>query len=173
MRVYKAGHGKTVFHPAVRNGMPACKAAAGFCHLFSAAAQNLAQNVQIHILWETDQIQRGLYLAAHSVDIAQGICGSDLPKGVWVIHHRREKVYGLHQRNVIRNAVNCGVIPAVVANQKIRIFFAPGQLFQNTAQHPGTQLCGAAAPGTEYDLIILAHARSSSSKCVSTHGMPC
>ena len=153
--------------------MPARKAAAGFCHLFSTTAQNLAQHVQIHILWETDQIQGSLYLAAHGVDIAQGVCGSNLPKGIGVVHHRREKVHGLHQCNVVRNAVDCGIIPAVIADQKIRGFFAPGQLFQNTAQHSGTQLCGAAAPGTEYDFIILAHARSSSLKCVSTHGMPC
>ena len=171
--VNKAGHGKAVFYPVVRDGMPACKAAAGFCHLFSTAAQNLAQHIQVHILREADQIQCGLHLAAHGVDIAQGVCGSDLPKGIGVVHHRRKKVHSLHQCNVVRNAVDCGIIPAVVADQKIRVFFAPGQLFQNTAQHPRTQLCGAAAPGTEYDLIFLAHARSSSSKCVSTHFMPC
>ena len=56
VRVNKAGHGKAVFYPAVRDGMPARKAAAGFCHLFSTAAQNFAQYVQVHILWETDQI---------------------------------------------------------------------------------------------------------------------
>ena len=153
--------------------MPACKAAAGFCHLFSTAAQNLAQHIQVHILRKTDQIQGGLYLAAHGVDIAQGVCGCDLPKGIGVVHHRRKKVHSLHQCNVVRNAVDCGIIPAVIADQKIRVFFAPGQLFQNTAQHPGTQLCGAAAAGTEHDLIFLAHARSSSSKCVSTHFIPC
>ena len=173
LRVNKAGHGKAVFYPAVRNGMPACKTAAGFRHLFGTTAQNFAQHIQVHILRETDQIQGSLYLAAHGIDITQGVRGCNLPKGIGVIHHRREKIHGLHQRNVICNAVDCGIIPAVVADQKIRVFFAPGQLFQNTAQHSGTQLCGAAAPGTEYDLIFLAHARSSSLKCVNTHGMPC
>ena len=56
VRVNKAGHGKAVFHPAVCNGVSACKAAAGFCHLFSTAAQNLAQHIQVHILRKTDQI---------------------------------------------------------------------------------------------------------------------
>ena len=56
VRVNKAGHGKTVFHPAVRYGMPACKTAARFCHLLCTTAQNLAQHVQIHILREADQI---------------------------------------------------------------------------------------------------------------------
>ena len=105
--------------------MPACKAAAGFCHFFSTAAQNLTQHVQIHLLREADQIQGGLYLAAHGVDIAQGVRGCNLPKGIGVVHHRREKVHGLHQCNVVRNAVDCGII----ADQKIRVFFAPGQLF--------------------------------------------
>ena len=148
--------------------MTACQASSCFGNFFCTTAQDLPQNVQIHTLRKADQIQRSFYLASHGIDVTQGIGSSDLPEGIRVVHHWRKKVHRLHQRDIICYAVHGGIIPAVIAHQQVRVFFSARQLFQNAAQYTGTQLCRAAAPGTEYDFFILAHARSPSSNCVRT-----
>ena len=144
--------------------MPARKASTRFGHLLGSAAQNFAQNVQIHTLRKADQIQRSFYLASHGIDITQGIGSSDLPEGIGVVHHWRKKVHRLHQRNIICYAVHGGIIPAVVAHQQVRVFFSARQFFQNAAQHTCSQLCSASAAGAEHDLAFFAHARSPFSK---------
>ena len=144
--------------------MPACKASARFGHLLGSAAQNFAQNVQIHALREADKIQCSLHLAAHSIDITQGVGRCDLAEGIGVIHHRREKIYCLYQRDIICYAVYRRIIPAVVAHQQVRVFFPARQFFQNAAQHTCSQLCGTSAAGAEHDLAFFAHARSPFSK---------
>ena len=118
--------------------MPARKASARFGHLLGSAAQNFAQNVQIHALREADKVQCSLHLASHGIDITQGIGSGDLPEGIGVVHHRRKKVHRLHQRNIICYAVHGGIIPAVVAHQQVRVFFPARQFFQNTAQRSGS-----------------------------------
>ena len=168
MRVHKAGHRQAVFDAGVCNGMTSGQNAPGLGYLFGSAAQDLAQNVQVHIFRETHQIEGSFHLATHGIHVAQGVGRCDLPEGIGVIHHGWEKVHRLHQGQIFCNAVDGGIIPAVIPHQQIRVLFAAGQLFQNAAQHTGTQLCRAAAPGTEYDFFILAHARSPSSNCVRT-----
>ena len=144
--------------------MPARKASARFGYLLGSAAQNFAQNVQIHALWEADKVQCSLHLAAHGIDVAQGVGRCDLAEGIGVVHHRRKKIHCLHQCHIICYAVYSRIIPAVVPDQKVRVSCAARQLFQNAAQHPGPQLCGTSAAGTEHDLAFFAHARSPFSK---------
>ena len=144
--------------------MPACKASARFGHLLGSAAQNLAQNVQIHALREADKVQCSLNLATHGIDITQGVGRCDLAEGIGVIHHRREKIHCLYQRDIICYAVYSRIIPAVVPDQKARVSCTARQLFQNTAQRSGSQLCGTSAAGAEHDLAFFAHARSPFSK---------
>ena len=168
LRVYKPRHGQTVFHAAVCDGVPARQNTAGFRYFFGTAAQDLAQDVQIHAFRETNEIQSCFHLAAHGVDIAQRVGRRDLPEGIGVIHHRRKKVHGLHERHVFRDAVDGCIIPAVIPHQKVRVFLTPGQLFQNMAQHACSKLCRAAASGAEHDFFFFVHARSPSLKCVRT-----
>ena len=144
--------------------MPARKASTRFGHLLGSAAQNLAQNVQIHALRKADQVQCSLHLATHGIDITQGVGRCDLAEGIGVVHHWRKKVHRLHQRNIICYAVHGGIIPAVVAHQQVRVFFPARQFFQNAAQHTCSQLCGTSAAGAEHDLAFFAHARSPFSK---------
>ena len=147
--------------------MPTRQRTPGFGHLFGTAAQDLPQHVQIHALGEADKIQCRFDLTAHGVDIAQGIGRGNLPKGIGVINHRREEIHRLHQGNVLGNAVDGSIVPAVVANQKVGVFFAPGQLFQNMAQHSRAELGGTAAARAEDDFVLFCHqALSPSSKCV-------
>ena len=116
--------------------MPACKASTRFGHLLGSAAQNFAQNVQIHALRKADKVQCSFHLAAHGIDIAQGVGRCDLAEGIGVIHHRREKIHCLYQRYIIGNAVYSRIIPAVVPDQKARVSCPARQLFQNTAPAP-------------------------------------
>ena len=170
VRIYQPSNGKAVLDACIRNGVPTCQNAPRFGHLFGSAAQDLAQNIQIHAFRETDQVQRRLHFAAHRIDIAEGIGRRDLAKRIGVLHHGREEIHRLYQCDILRDFINGGIVPAVVADQQIRVFLAPGQLFQNMAQHSGTQLGRTAAPGTEDDFFFLRHlyARSSFEKAVST-----
>ena len=129
--------------------MPSREDAPRFGHLFRAAAQDLAEDVQVHALREADKVQRGLHLAAHSVDVAEGVRRCDLPEGVGVVHHRREKVQGLHHRHLVRQLIHGGVILAVVADEQRRVLVKLRQPFQHPAQNAGAQLGGAAAALTK------------------------
>ena len=157
MRVYQTSHRQAVLHAGIGNGVPTRQRAPGFGHLFGTAAQDLPQHVQIHALGEADEIQRRFDLTAHGVDIAQGIGRGNLSESIGVIDHRREEIHRLHQGNVLGNAVDGSIVPAVVTNQKVGVFFAPGQLFQNAAQYPGTQLGGAPAAGAEDNRASFCH----------------
>ena len=155
--IHKSCDRQAVLDTAVCDGMPTGKDAPCLCHFFGTAPQDLTQNVQIHAFREADQIQCRLYLSPHGINIAQGVCRSDLSKGIGVLHHRREEIHRLHQCNILCNAVDRRIVPAVIAHQKIRVLFAPGELFQNMTQHACPQLGGAAAAGAEHDLFCLAH----------------
>ena len=122
---------------------------------FGTAAQDLPQHVQIHALGEADKIQCRFDLTAHSVDIAQGIGRGDLPEGIGVIDHRREEIHRLHQGNILGNAVDGSIVPAVVANQKVGVFFAPGQLFQNAAQYTGPHALPCSRPRYQNTIFLI------------------
>ena len=170
VRIYQARDREAVLDSRVCNGMPSCKDPARFGDFFRTAAQDLSQNVQIHTLWETDKVQRRLHFAAHRIDITEGIGRRDLAKRIGVLHHGREEIHRLHQCQIFCDLIHCRIIPTIIADQQIRVFLAPGKLFQNMAQHSGTQLGRTAAPGTEDDFFFLRHlyARSSFEKAVST-----
>ena len=157
VRIYQARDREAVLDSRVCNGMPSCKDPARFGDFFRTAAQDLSQNVQIHALRETDKVQRRLHFAAHCINITEGVGGRDLPERVRVIYHRRKEVHGLYQCDILRDFINGGIVPAVVADQQIQVFLAPGQLFQDTAQHSCTKLCGTAAACTENDLLSVWH----------------
>ena len=136
-------------------------------HFFGAAAQDLTEDVQIHALGEADEVQCSLYLAAHGVDVTEGVCRRDLAEGVGVIHHRWEEVHRLHQRDVVGDAVDSRIVPAVVAHEKVGVFLTPGQLFQNMAQHTCAELGGTATARAEDDFVLFCHQTLSPfSKCV-------
>ena len=52
------------------------------------------------------------------VNVAESVCRRDLAEGVGVIHHWREEVHRLHQRDVVGDAVDGRIVPAVVAHEK-------------------------------------------------------
>ena len=73
----------------------------------------------------------------------------------------------MHQRDVVGDAVDSRIVPAVVAHEKVGVFLTPGQLFQNMAQYACAELGGTAAARAEDDFVLFCHqALSPSSKCV-------
>lgn len=105
--------------------------------------------------------------ALNLVCFPESICRRDLAEGVGVVHHRREEVHRLHQRDVVGDAVDSRIVPAVVAHEKVGVFLTPGQLFQNMAQYACAELGGTATARAEDDFVLFCHqALSPFSKCV-------
>ena len=140
----QSGDGQAVFHSVVGNGVTSGQHAPGLDYLLAASLKNPTQHVQIHLLREAYNVQGGFHLAPHGVDVAEGVGSGNLAEQVGVFHHGREKVQGLDKGQVLPNLIYGGIIPAVVADEQVRVLRTPGQPLQNPAEHPGTQLGGTA-----------------------------
>ena len=80
-------------------------------HLLRPAFQNFAQDLNVHLAFrEADDVERGLRLRAHGVDVAHGIGCRDLPEGVGVVHDRREKVHGVNHGQIWTQAKYSGIV---------------------------------------------------------------
>ena len=49
-------------------------------------------------------------LSAHGVDVGKGIGGRDLSEEIRVVDNRREEIEGLHDRDLVRDFINGGVV---------------------------------------------------------------
>src|SRR5580692_2281564 len=85
----------------VANGMSADDGALRFVHLVQAAANDLLKNRGIAFVWKAHNRERGNWLSAHGVDIAERIGGGDLAKGKRIVDDWREKIHGLHNRETV------------------------------------------------------------------------
>ena len=148
-----AHDGQAVLHIHIVDGVAAHQHAAGLNDLLRAAPHDLPQNVQIPALGEADNIHGGFHLAAHGVDITEGIGGRNLTEGVGILHHGREEVQGLDNAGFIIDFIDSSVIRAVKADQQIRIGIALGQLAQHMAQDTRPQLGCSPAAFTEDDFF--------------------
>jgi len=128
--------------------VPARQHRAGLQHLFVAALQNFAQQIQIHRLGKAYDIQRGQGPPAHRVNVAQSVRRRDLPEQIRILHHRREEIQRGDQRLLVVDAVHRRVVVAVKADQQVFVGLF-GQLAQHAAQRPGPQLGRAAAAGAK------------------------
>ena len=135
-------HRQAVLHLLVGDGVAPGQGASGLQHLFAAAPENLAQDVQVHLLRKTDDVQRRFHFAPHGVDVAEGVGGGHLPEKVGVVQHGWEEVQGLDDGQVIGEAVHGGVVAGLGANEQIGVG-GPGQLLQHPAQGRRAQLGGA------------------------------
>ena len=81
--------------------MAARKCAACLYNLISTTLHYFAEYIQVHFLRETDDVQCGLYCAAHRINITERICGRYLSKRIRIINHRRKKIKRLDYRRVI------------------------------------------------------------------------
>ena len=134
--------------------MAPCQSSACFQYLFGTAPQYFSQNIQIHGLRKTHDIQRRLHLTAHGVDITQSIRGRYLSEGIGIVHHGRKKVQSLYHSCIFTDPIDRRVILAVITHQQVFICRPFWQLLQHMAQKSGSQLGRAAAPFAEYDFFF-------------------
>src|SRR5580765_7073635 len=100
----------------VTNAVAANHGASGFDHLGEAARENALQNCEISFLRKADESERGKRLAAHGVNIAQGICGCDLSEGIRIVDDGSEEIYRLNQSLIGGDEIHSGVVGVVEAD---------------------------------------------------------
>jgi len=70
-------------------------------HFVEAAANNLFQDRWISFFRKANNRKGGDGFAAHGVNIAERVGGGNLAESEWIVDDRREKIHGLHQREII------------------------------------------------------------------------
>ena len=68
---------------------------------------------------ESDYIKRCKRTSAHRKDVGKRVGGRDLPVGKWVVHNRREKIYGLHESAMSIQAINAAIIESFRAHEHV------------------------------------------------------
>src|SRR5919107_3779394 len=94
----EARHGETILGFLVLGGVPAAEPRARFFDLGLAAGQDLTQNPEVQRAGERDQIQSRQGLAAHRVNVREGVRGGDLSEPVRVVYYGREEVGRLQEQ---------------------------------------------------------------------------
>ena len=75
----------------------------------------------VHVGGEAKQVQGQLRGAAHGIDIAQGIGGSHLAKGIGIIHHGRKKIHGLYNGKLVAYPVYGCIIAGLHPHQQVGV----------------------------------------------------
>src|SRR6185295_8544622 len=107
----------------IANRMPADDQAARRLTAFRPAAKDATEPRELWIFFVriTDDIQCRLGNATHGVHVTQGIGGGNLTVDVRIIDDRREEIDRLHERNLIREAIDTRVVVRGGADEQVRI----------------------------------------------------
>ena len=98
----------------------------GAAERLGPAPDHLAQDREVGPLGEPHDRERGDRLPAHGVDVAQGVRGRDPPILVGIVHHGRDEVDRLHEREVGRDAIHARVVPGLRADEDVPIPLGSG-----------------------------------------------
>ena len=117
-RIDNARHRQAVFDLFVLDAVAACHYSARLTDLVHAAFKNPAQNLLAHRLnRKADNVHGRIGLAAHGIDIGQGIGRGNLPEPVGIVDDGRQKVEGLHERLSLGKAHNSRILIVAKAGQ--------------------------------------------------------
>ena len=120
--VHGAGHREAVLGLGVVDRVPADDARARRGDRVGAAAQDLRQHLGPERLErERDEVERGHRHAAHRVDVRQRVGGRDAPERVRVVDDRGEEVGGLHERQLVAELHDAGVVGGVGRDEHARV----------------------------------------------------
>ena len=123
-RVHRAGYGKPIFQLGIVYAVSAHQRNAGFFHLVYPALEHVFQDGYVQLFYrEADYVHGGQGLAAHGIDIAQGVGDGNLAEVVGVIDNGREEIDGLDDSQVIAQLVNAGIIQAFHASNHVLISY--------------------------------------------------
>ena len=100
--------------------MPAGDHRARFPRFFRATTQDLRQDAFVQPLGPSQQVDGHEWLAAHGINIAQGIGGRDGAKVVGIINNRREEIGSGNDRALLIDLVNSRIIWLRQADQNLR-----------------------------------------------------
>ena len=144
----KAGHGQAVNGLRAVDGVAAGDDGAGLVGLVVAAPQQLLHHLSGHGLRQAQDVQRQPGLAAHGVHVADGVGRGDLPVQERIVYDRREEVGGLHQRRILVQIVDAGVVGPVIAYQQTGVAVG-AEALQQVDQRTGPDFCAAAGAGCQ------------------------
>ncbi len=165
--VERADHHQAVLGLAVAHRVAAGDRDAGLARLLGAAAQDLARDLHRQGVGQRRDVEGQQRPRAHRVDVAQAVGGGDGAVGVGVVDDRGEEVDRHHQRQLVAQPVDRGVVRALQPHQEVRV--GTSGLFdewtQDLLQDAGGQLAGSAGAGGEArqaDALAIAHGADSS-----------
>ena len=92
---------------------------AGLTGFVGAAAEYLPDDLVRQLAGEAGDGERQKWLAAHRVDVAQGVGGRNRPERVGVVNNGRKEVHRLNQRRVGAQAIDGAVVGGVETDQQI------------------------------------------------------
>lgn len=118
-----AGDRVTKLDLAIAHRVPADDDGAGLLKAVDASLKHFFKPRQFRVLVVgiTQEVQAGERLAAHGVDIAQGVGGRDLTIQKWIIDHWRKKVDGLDQGDLVREAIDPRVVVRFGTDEEVWI----------------------------------------------------
>ena len=116
--VHEPGHGEPVERLGGRDRVPAEDGRSGRERHVGPAAQDLAHVAVGQIAREAADREREERLTAHREDVRDRIRGRDAPVVVGVVDDRREDVDRLHDRLIVVQLHDRGVVQRVVADQE-------------------------------------------------------
>ena len=91
----------------------------GLVYLFLTPSKDSAQNFQWQIVCrEGDDIQRSDRLTAHRIHIRERIRGCDLTEVEGIVDDRRKKIHCLHEREIVGQAIDPGVVESFAADKQ-------------------------------------------------------
>src|SRR6185437_2583165 len=145
-RIGAAGHGDAELELFVDDGVATDDDRAGLVDLVLPAAQDFGEDLERQLAGgETDDVERGERLAAHGVDVGEGVGGGDLAEGVGVVDDRREEVDGLDEREIVGEDEHAGVVEGLAPDEE------PGIGVEREGAEGGREIAGpelGGAPGT-------------------------
>ena len=140
------GHGKAVFRFVVLDAVTADQQDARFPHLIQAAAEDIAEDGNIHFVdRKADDVHRGDRPPAHRIDVSERIRHCDPAEGVGIVHDGGEEIDGLDDGQVVAEPIHAGVLGMLHAYDQVRIG-NERQILQRLLQVPRTYLAGSAGP---------------------------
>ena len=139
LRVDEARHRVAKLNIVIANRVAPNDGAFCFHHLRKSAANDGLQNLCIPLVGEAHNRERGNRVAAHGVNIAQGIGCRNLSEGVRIINDGGKEIDRLDQRHLRAEQIHPGVVVGIETNKHVRIS-GPRQTAQNGIQQPWTQL---------------------------------
>jgi len=118
VRVHLSGDGESVLQLLVNDRVPTDDGRACFMNLVLSSTKYLGEDLDgERVDGEADNAEGGQRLPTHGVDVGERVRGGDLPELIRIVDDGREKVDGLHQREIIGQPEHPRVIEGLATDE--------------------------------------------------------